>query len=363
MDIRRQDRTLLSVVALSLVAGLFAVATLFDLAQVSARRSVEWWEVAAFAVLRWYIWLAIFPFIVTMSRRFPIETRQWPKNAAMHLAISLSVALAILAFYAFFRSATGWVARPGGFFSSYRYLLFSRLHWYVLAYWGLLGIAVAIDLYWRVREREFRTLELEGQLAKAQLTALRMQLQPHFLFNTLNHAAEQIHLDPEGAEKMILRLSDLLRTVLEAHSTDEVPLREEMRFLEKYLEIQRLRFRDRLKIDVDLSPEALDVPVPTLMLQPIVENSIRHGIARRPGAGAIQIRGSIEGARLTLQIRDDGEGLTPEPAAGAGVGIANTKNRLRQLYGDEQAFEIRSNEGAAGATVTVQIPVRGAKEP
>jgi len=198
------------------------------------------------------------------------------------------------------------------------------------------------------------------------LQALKMQLHPHFLFNALHSISSLVHSDPEAADKMIARLGDFLRLTLDAAAAQEVPLRQELEFLNCYLDIERTRFRDRLTTHIDADPQALDCVVPNLILQPIVENAIRHGVSQRAAHGHVEVRAARAGDALRLEVRDNGRGL-PEGAEACrakqgGVGLANTRARLQQLYGGAYRFEL-SNAPTGGAVVTLEIPVREAEPP
>jgi LytS/YehU family sensor histidine kinase len=184
-----------------------------------------------------------------------------------------------------------------------------------------------------------------------------MQLQPHFLFNTLHSISALMHRDVEAADRMLTRLSDLLRLTLESASTPEVPLSRELDFLDAYLEIQQTRFEERLEVVRDIDPLALDALVPNLLLQPLVENAIRHGVANRTTGGRVEISARRENGRLTLSVRDDGPGLSPN--AGQGVGLSNTRARLEHLYGEAQSLAL-ANDPAGGVRVTVVAPYRSA---
>ena len=217
----------------------------------------------------------------------------------------------------------------------------------------------ALDYYRKYRERERRALQLETRLAQAQLDALRMQLQPHFLFNTLNSISVLMAEDVKAARRMLTRLSDLLRKSLENEGAHEVSLRDELEFLESYLEIEQTRFQDRLTIRMNVDPAALDARVPNLILQPLVENAIRHGIAPRAAAGTIEIRAGRQNGMIELQVSDNGAGLGGASVESLmkGIGLSNTQARLEQLYGARASFELRERD-EGGLTVTIAIPFR-----
>jgi LytS/YehU family sensor histidine kinase len=199
---------------------------------------------------------------------------------------------------------------------------------------------------------------LQQQLAEAQLHALGAQLHPHFLFNTLHVISALVRHEPKRAEELIARLSELLREMLESSDRVEIPLSEELAFLEKYVDIQEARFGPRLVVTCDVQPaEALDVPVPRLVLQPLVENAIRHGTARRAGVGTVDVRAECFNGRLTMVVRDDGAGVPPGGPTREGVGLSSTRARLQQLYGDAASLTIEPAP-AGGTVCTVRMPCR-----
>ena len=217
----------------------------------------------------------------------------------------------------------------------------------------------AFSYYRRYQEGELRASQLEALLSQSQLQALKMQLHPHFLFNTLHSISSLMHRDIEAADKMIARLGDFLRLTLENSGTQEVTLQEELEFLRCYLEIEHIRFQDRLTTHMDIAPQALVTHVPNLILQPIVENAIRHGIAPRSTPGRIEIRAERNNGTLRIQVRDNGPGLPGNPNADnlykEGLGLANTRARLEQLYGAAHRFDL-ANDPDGGLVVTLEIP-------
>jgi sensor histidine kinase YesM len=228
-------------------------------------------------------------------------------------------------------------------------VLFGGFYADMLAYWASVGVIHAIEYYRESRERELEATQLA-------LENLRSQLQPHFLFNTLQSISTLIHRDPVAADRMLTDLSDLLRLSLRSTASQEVPLRDELDFLARYLEIMRVRFGDRLVIRVDVSPDVLTAMVPSLVLQPIVENAIRHGMADRPDVGHVAVSGRRNGDSLRLEVADDGPGLASSPP-GNGIGLANTRERLARLYGGRGKLEMVEDQGL---TVRMTIPLRTA---
>jgi sensor histidine kinase YesM len=235
-----------------------------------------------------------------------------------------------------------------------RLVIHSRFN--IPIYWAIVSIVHALAYYTRSQERERKALELENRLADAKLQALRMQLHPHFLFNTLNAISTLVHKDPQAADEMIGNLSELLRATLDT-TEQEIPLRQELGLLERYLEIQQARFGERLRIEKEIEPAALEGRVPTLILQPLVENAIRHGIEPQPGPGVVGIRAQRNGERLELAVRDSGTGIKASAKAPEGIGLANTKARLQQLYG-QSARLVLNRAAKGGCSVEIELPFR-----
>jgi sensor histidine kinase YesM len=237
----------------------------------------------------------------------------------------------------------------------------------LLAYGAVLGLSHSVHFYRRYREREHRALVLESNLANARLQALRAQLQPHFLFNSLNAVATLLRRDVRLAEATLMSLSELLRLALTQSEKQEVSLREELAFVQRYLEIQQTRFGEKLRVEQDIDPAALDCLVPTLVLQPLIENAIRHGIEPSESAGLVRLSATKTDGKLVLAVEDDGVGLSPLPLdtrhstpltpRGTGIGLTNLRARLVALYGTEQKLELVTRpEG--GVRVLIEIPWR-----
>ncbi len=335
------------------------------------------------------IWGLLGLVVLHLARRFPIEevrSRAW-KAWALHGLASLGVtALGLTLIYLVnfpFMSPVErgkWLDhfRPGllRFFSTYFQMSLFTM-------WGVLAAYHVIRAHRLMRERELEATQLESRLAQAQNQALRMQLQPHFLFNTLNSISALIHSDGEAADRMLTRLADLLRMTLDAGATQEVSLRQELAFIEGYLAIERIRFQDRLRVRFEIPPDCMEARVPSFLLQPLVENSIRHGVSglarsstieitarrvgptqpsrggpgglREPGEQAVppaEIGARRDGEWLELEVKDDGKGFEK---GREGIGTSNTTNRLRLLYRDRQAFTLLSEPGN-GTTARIRIP-------
>lgn len=325
-----------------------------------------WIEIARQPFIAYFLlWgLVATPLVLFLCKRFPIERRNWPPRFLLHLVFSIALGILIslsrLPLHSFVYPASnermGWMMFRGYFFTNG----FDD----ITMYWAVACICFSSLYYQRAKDREIQASALEAQLARANLDALKMQLHPHFLFNTLHSISELMHQDVSAADHVIARLSELLRLTLENTGVQEVTLKAEIDFLQGYLEIERTRFRDRLTVAMDLTPETLDAMVPNMILQPLVENSVRHGIARRAGPGTILVRSSKNGGNLEILLRDDGPGRSPAPppSANFGVGLNNTRTRLQQMYGDAQRLDIRQPE-TGGFEVQITIPYHVAPEP
>lgn len=319
------------------------------------------WRVFGLDLLGWLPWVLFTPIVLALARRFPIERGTWWRVLPVHLLACLIiwfVHFAVFTSVGNVLSPFGKPRTPRSFWEMFLGRALSEFHLDLLIYAATLGVSYAVSYYFRFREREFRASQLEAQLVQAQLQTLKMQLQPHFLFNTLNGIAGLVRDSRnKAAVDMIVGLSDLLRYTLENAGKQEVPLKEELEFLELYLDIQQMRFSDRLKVEMQVSPDTLDALVPNLILQPLVENAIRHGISRRMASGTIRVTAERDGELLRITIYDDGPGLRRDDGLTTveGVGLSNTRARLSQLYGEEQRFTLSDREGG-GVTATLVIP-------
>ncbi|MGA2539715.1 MAG: DUF1272 domain-containing protein [Terracidiphilus sp.] len=313
------------------------------------------------------------PFVFEFANRYPVQRGNWAERSLVLLAGGLvftvaHVALRSLTPYAFWDPGVkGWVSAV---WDSQAHAL--RVHWYmyrslflqsvvddvVTTYFPIVLIAHVASYYQRFRERELRNSQLQAQLVKARLQALKSQLQPHFLFNTLNSISALMLTDVNAADRMIVRLGDLLRISLETAGTQMTTLSRELEFVNCYIEIEKARFEERLKVTIDVAPETLDASVPHLLLQPLVDNAIKHGISRLTAGGEIRISASIDHTDLQMEVRDNGPGIH-EPVAlpSTGVGLRITRERLETIYGRQQSVELL-NLPEGGAVARVTIPLR-----
>ena len=316
---------------------------------------------SAYLQFTWsYLWALATPLVLWTASRLPMERNNWLRTSLIHVPISVVLSVVVTAL-GHLLNYLYWDFSAGKPFS------WERMGRFVVAnfsegigiYMLIALISYAFSYYRRFREGQVKTLQLEAQLSQAQLQALKMQLHPHFLFNTLHSISALLNKDAEAARRMITRLGDFLRLTLENSGSQEVTLQQEMEFLSCYLEIERIRFQDRLTTRIDVAQQTLDAKVPNLLLQPIVENAIRHGIAPRSTPGLIEIEAKQRNGTLRIQVRDNGPGLpahrTSENLFKRGLGLANTETRLERLYGSDHLFDL-SNDPDGGMVVTMEIP-------
>ena len=350
---RRRSFTLIVFGIATVVAVLFAIERYFY--RLLFDEPISLVQLVPAELVFTYIWALLTPLVMWTARHFPVRGSQRTRNVLLHLvAVHVFVLLHVLLFTGVSRLFGGAAQRAipfGRLFSGY------LLSWFVLdviVFCSVVAVHHAV-IYYRVsQDRALRASQLEARLAQSQLQMLRMQLQPHFLFNTLNSISALMHRDVRRADSMIVALSDLLRMSLRTTGKQEVPLQEELDFLQRYIEIMTLRFGDRLSVDVEVEPELLDARVPSLVLQPLVENSIRHGFGDVRARGRVEVTVAKTGNVLRCVVTDDGRGL-PTDGFREGVGLSSTRARLRHLYGDEHLFELR-NRPEGGARATLAIP-------
>jgi two-component system, LytTR family, sensor kinase len=310
----------------------------------------------------WYLWALFVPVVAGALRRFPFRREGWLGPVFLHLLIAVGITLLHSSLEMGVQHAIGV---QHGRLSLLSDMSLSHALWMLpyglLAYGAILGMLVAAGYSRRVRQEQLATAALGTQLAEARLQALRTQLNPHFLFNAMNSIAMLVRKrQNDAAVTMIAGLSDLLRYFLEERPPQEVRLRDELAFLERYLAVESVRFQDRLQVRIAADAGVLDAYVPNLVLQPLVENALKHGIARRVSAGRLAIEAEATATTLTLRVEDDGPGPEEEAGAqaeGAGVGLRNVRARLEQLYGAEQTLVLAPGP-SGGARATITLPYR-----
>jgi two-component system, LytTR family, sensor kinase len=322
------------------------------------------WRIFSWGILTWLAWAPLTPAMLWLARHHSLAGEAWKRSLPFHIpaflllsAIHSAAAVAItLNVKPFDNMGSGPTAFWPRFLSRMQGYFFSDL----LVYGAVVGVCYAIDYYHKYREREFQASQLETQLAQAQLDSLRMQLHPHFLFNTLNGIVSLVRDSKnEAAVNMLVGLSDLLRHALEHSDQQEVELKVELNFIKLYLGIQQMRFSDRLQIEIDIDPKTMKALVPNLILQPLVENALRHGIGRSAASGVIGVSARIEDGLLRMTVFDNGGGLPHnwQLKSSVGIGLANTAARLQQLYGENHRLDI-SNREEGGVEVVIVTPLR-----
>lgn len=314
----------------------------------------SWWQALLANSVLFYLWAALTPLVLWLGRRFLLEQPRLLRNLAIHFGLSFLVTalhlfllgqlnyLVLTLLVKEYVSPVPVVALVVGLGATN-----------IMIYWGIIGISQALAYFRRYKEREV-------SLAQAQLQAIQTQLHPHFLFNTLNAISELVHEDADRAEQTITQLSDLLRVSLQSDAAQEITLKEELDFLRKYVEIQQTLLQERLTVNWNINPETLDARVPNLLLQPLIENAIRHGIAPAAAGGTIEIKADRNGNQITLSIEDDGIGINfpAENNIQEGIGLKSVRTRLRHLYGEAHKFSLKETSCGKGLCVELKIPFR-----
>jgi len=340
----RPKLALLLFAAWTLVGLYFATQAYYNPAFVPR---LPWSQAILINLTYYYLWGLCTPLVIVMARRFRFDQKRWPRALAAHIVAScVLTALQILIAEALL-GRLQLAGREGAtLLHKIGYAFGVNFHSSLPTYWLILFITFAVDYY-------TNAARLRAQLSEASLRALKMQLNPHFLFNTLNSISSLMYSDVESADAMLARLSEFLRMTLDRDLADEIPLEQEIEFVRRYLEIEKIRFDERLQVRIDVARDVEQASVPSLALQPLVENAIHHGIAPRPEGGAIEIRAHRLNGNLHLSVADDGLGSETLPRER--IGLANTRARLEQLYGSEQTLSI-SNMQRGGFRVDMVIP-------
>ncbi len=343
------------------IVGLLLTIQFYIRYQTFHTEALGFLKMMAYVMPDWIMWALLIPMIIRLNEIFPIEKSHWKINLFLHIIFSLTLAaLELIA-----SQGVVWLIftpeQPTleQFFLSVEYIALSYYHWNVMIYWAVAAFGYLIDYYKRFHETRTQSLRLQSELTEAELRALKMQLHPHFLFNTLNTISYYIYADVDLASRMVTDLSDLLRIILEQSGTPEVTLRQELNLLDKYLDIEKIRFQDRLTVEKTIDPETLNAMVPNLILQPLAENAIRHGIAPHATKGLVRISASRQDQHILITISDNGSGMPRSKPAGSreGIGLTNTRARLQHHYGDNHAMRLYNAE-TGGLVVEIKIPYR-----
>ena len=350
------------VFAAATLLGIFSTLQVYRLAtlDMSGPMTIVVWRQLVLNLTYWYVPAALTSIIFRIAYRFPLDVPGWPRSLAAHAVAAVAFSIVHVAAMTGARTAlwpAQWLSMTySSWVSSVQRTYLYDLDWALMTYSAIVGLCYALAYYRESRSRALRSAHLEARLAEARLKTLEAELHPHFLFNTLHAISTLVHTQPESADRMISRLSDLLRITFSRSGAACIPLQEELEFLQKYLEIEQTRFQDRLSVEFDIDPDTLDAEVPRLILQPLVETAIKHGVAPRMGPGAVSIGSRRDGERLCLSIRDNGVGLTGGSRAQltSGVGLSNTRDRLDCLYGTDHSLNFV--ESRPGLTVEMRMP-------
>lgn len=332
------------------------VATLFSYDfRIHIGKPEPWNELARFYLIAYVLWGALFtPVVAFACSKVRIDRHNWHWALLVHNGVALAIAVV----NALLRIPLQPIMYPSApqpiHLALFRRYFLGNAFDDMWMYWVVAAIMHGLMYYQAYQERGLRASQLEAQLAQAQLQMLKMQLHPHFLFNTLNSISVLMRRDVEVAERVITRLGDLLRMTLDTADQQQVTLRSELEFVTRYLEIERIRFQDRLSIRFSVDPDCLDAMVPNMLLQPLVENAIRYGVAPYARPGAVEISAKRAGDELHIAVWDTGKGIQSENRR-EGIGLSNTRARLRELYGEKHEFELKNADGA-GLVVNVHIP-------
>jgi two-component system, LytTR family, sensor kinase len=335
---------------------LFAMLQIY-VARAATGHAPPLWTLIRLEAPIWIFWMGASVPIVMLARVAPLDGSRSMAPALLHVLLAVTVAFSFVGFKLVWYQA----------FNPYPLLTPSVRQWFwqifrdgfldgFILYWAILGVFHAHQNYTRIRQRDLEAAAMRARLAEASLQALRIQLRPHFLFNTLNTAAAVVETDPRGARQILGRLGELLRASLHADTREEVTLAQEVELLRGFLEIEHARFGSRLVVDLQLSPETLSASIPSFLLQPVVENAVHHGVAARAGPTRLVIKSERLNGDLQIVISDDGPGL---PATGVveGIGLRNTRQRLEALYGASQSLTLDA-PAAGGVHVMFRVPFR-----
>ncbi len=320
--------------------------------------SMDFVEVAIPQFGRAAMWALMAPLILKLRKKMPLNRGRWAGGVGFHLGMSFVVMatyfLGRMLAFALIEGDAEWDFWPTALASFYGRNIIDMAY-----YWAVIAFGYGLEIYQRYKSEELKSVQLEARLIETELKALREQMRPHFLFNTLNTISVLVREQRnDEAVTLIARLSSLLRMSLDRNRAPEITVREEIDFLERYIDIQKVRFSDRLNVGISIAPEALELQIPNLLLQPLVENAILHGVVRKSGPGRVDVSGRVEGGRLHLEVRDDGPGLGDgAQRAREGIGLSNTRERIARIYGAAGQLLLRSEPGR-GVTVQIILPCR-----
>ena len=336
---------------LTLIASITATQLLFRSNDLTFN---NWVGIFVIQVLIWYVWGGLTPLIFNLSKRISDYTSSRLYTIVYHLPISIAVVVTFLSFY------SGIFLLFGGsdldqFFTTFLTLFISLFHWYLILYWITVGVETYLRMIDQYKIQEMVNLQLEGQLTQAHLIALKMQLNPHFLFNSLNAISGLIRTsESKKATAMLAKLSDFLREVIIDKGRQEITVKDEVEFVEKYLEIEKLRFGNKLRVEIAVEAEAEKALIPSLLLQPLVENAIKHGVSKSRTAELVRLSVIASKGRLRIEVYNEGPPLT-NTVSMTGIGMHNTKERLNKLYANDHYFNLANAD--KGVRLQIELPL------
>lgn len=336
------------------IFGLF-MATEWYIQAARAGNPILWRSALMSEMVYASVWLLLTPPILWLAWRFPFHASNWLPVAAIHLTATLLFSVAHRVVFSVASEVIALSPDHPFLWSTISASVYRYFDYGIMIYWILLLFRQSIGYYRQVQQQALKRSELESELNLAQLRALKMQLQPHFLFNTLNGISVLVRKNPDAACAMISRLADLLRMTLDNTGTQEIPLHQELKTLACYLDIERMRFADRLSVTMDIDEETKNAFVPNLILQPLVENALVHGVAKQRSSARLSIKSSRTNGSLTLEVEDSGPGLPGGSELREGIGMSNTRSRLERLYGNEFSFGMEHVPGS-GAIARITMP-------
>jgi len=358
-----QQKTKKTIVRILLYSAVFSFLIFFFTLQFAVVNLIKDLPADFFANLKlnfvqYFPWVFLAYFVLACARKYPFYQKKWFTFILFHVLAGtfFSILTGLISYFVYYFLYN--VAADN--FIEYLFIMLSKsINFNILIYVAIVGFGQMWDYYREKKENEVRTSQLEASLAQTKLEILRIQLNPHFIFNTMHNILALVRKSPEAAESMLLKLSDLLRKTFATSDLKEIPLKEELEFIKIYLDIQKARFKERLQVEFDLDPQTQDILIPSLILQPIVENAIKHGIEAKAAGGTITIKARIQGSELQLQVKDTGPGIkiNRDLLFKQGFGLKNTRARLSSLYDKEDPIII-SDSAAGGTVFTINIPVK-----
>lgn len=320
-----------------------------------------WWSLFAIKLVIWLFWGFLTPFIFRTGKKFRVDRKNKFLGLLYHIPASIFLVALNIMLYALIVVVINepyWSVDTDALLMTFAALLINQFEWYFIIYWAIILIGYAFEYYQQVQQSEMEAIKLESKLVRAQLQALKMQLHPHFLFNTLNTIAAQVRFDEKKAAiTMIAGLSDLLRRALQQREKQFLPLSEEVSFIRQYLEIEKTRFKHQLNLVINIDPDTKEIEVPGFLLQPIVENAIYHGLTKKLGATQLRIKSNLTKEGLHITVYNEGPPLPDGfvPGQSSGIGLSSTVDRLQQLYGENHKFELTNHD--QGVLLSLSLPV------